>query len=175
MHSEHGLSNAARWREINTRIALPEDRERILELRRLGAERAFASVSEGTRIYNALVETRADPVKLDEQLESDHAFVMVATIGGKVVGTAQLEVVDGVGEMSAAATVRPDAGIGSALMRARLELAGEFALSKVWLETDTVNQDGVAHAVRHGFKSVSVRPGRTVPGNSVVRYERDLR
>jgi N-acetylglutamate synthase-like GNAT family acetyltransferase len=126
-------------------------------------------------ILNTLVRERTNRSQLIDELQKADCFVLVAVDGaGRIVGTAQLDVDADAGSLSACAVAEGGRGIGSALMQARLEIARSLGLTTAWLETDTVNPEGMAHAVRHGLTPVCRRPGRLIPGNVVVRFERQL-
>lgn len=157
------------------RAAEEADRSEILALRKTGAEAAFASCGDDSSLLQRLVKIRTDPNKLTRELAEPECHVLVASSGNRVVGTAMLVVSGEEGELAAAVSAVGRRGIGSALMRARISLARELGLKKVWLETDTVNPHGIAHAVRHGFVAVADRPGATIPHNHVIRYELSLR
>lgn len=157
---------------VQVRLARPDDSSGILRLRAQGAREAFAVIGESPELLQRFVDERTDPSKLAVELADDNCYVFVATASGEIVGTAMLEVHNRLGELSACVSQGPGRGIGSALMSARLGLARELRLTRVWLETDTVNPAGIRHAERHGFEPVARRPGRRIRGNEVVRYER---
>lgn len=158
---------------LEVRPARGTEREAVLRLRIDGVRRGFADCGDPA-IVDTLVADIADPEQLDRDLADPSCYVIVAAKGDRVVGTAALQVDGDVGRMSSVAVAVAGHGIGSELMHCRLELARRLYLRKVWLETDTVNPEGVAHAERHGFTAVASRPGRRIPGNRVIRYEREL-
>lgn len=159
---------------VHVREARAADIADVLHIRRIGAQLAFARCIDRTSIFEALVDERVDPGKLERELADPNCHVFVAILDDRVVGTAQLDVEGDAGEMSACSCAIRGHGIGSALMRARIAVARDRGLRKVWLETDTVNPNGMAHAIRHGFRPVESRPGMRIPGNRVVLYERSL-
>jgi len=163
--------------KIEIKKAKAEDSPEIVQIRRKGAEDAFGAsfALEDKSIFNALVEERADPEKLKKDLSDPQKHVFVAIYKGKLAGTSLLAVQDdNSGELSSTACAVHGEGIGSALINARIDLARELGLDRVWLETDTINPGGMAHASRHGFKEIASRPGKTVPGNHVITFEMKL-
>ena len=160
------------WR---VREATSDDIDAIVGLRAGGAAAAFAGASHLPEIYATLILEFMDRQELERALGDPACHVFVATDREEhVVGTAQLTVDQSAGQLSACAAAIHGKGIGSALMRTRIETARRLGLSMVWLEIDTINPGGMAHAARHSFTPGATRPGRLIPENKVVRFELEL-
>ena len=167
--------NSGATREgITVRAATAADTDAILEVRHTGAKTAFGAASDHPDVFAALVDERRAPEKLIQEFGNESCYLLVAELDGLVVGSAALTTEGDSGEMNACFCSVRGRGVGSALMNARLDLARKLGLTSVWIETDTINIGGIMHAQRHGFQETAWRRGKTVPGNYMFTFRREL-
>lgn len=152
----------------------PEDKETVLALRVNGVQDSFANYQGDRAIIEDLISELASETRVEEDISNPDKHLLLALKDDEVVGTAVLDIKDNQGELRSCFCQLKGQGVGSALLHARVDIAREKGLDKVWIETDTINPGGIAHAERHGFKAVASRAGKRIKDNEVITYQLDL-
>lgn len=166
------MKNAA---SFNIRPAREEDLDLILKIRENGVRNAFAACTDIPDTVNELVAELANPETVKIDLEDPEVYVLVAVDeDDDIVGTAKLKLDEDAGELCSCFCEVRGQGMGQQFIEERMKIAASLGLEKVWFETDTINPGGMAHAKKNGFREVASRPGKRVPNNFVIRYEKEL-
>ena len=160
---------------FNIRKAVPEDADDILRIRENGVRNAFAACTDIPETVDELVAELANPETVSKDLQDLDVHVLVAVDDeDAIIGTAKLRIGDDPGELCSCFCEVRGQGMGQQFIEERMKIASELGLEKVWFETDTINPGGMAHAKKNKFKEVASRPGKRVPNNFVIRYEKEL-
>lgn len=160
---------------FNIKAAQPEHASEIIRIRQNGVRNAFAECDIPETV-DALVDMLANPETVEADLQDPDIHVLVAVDDNQeIVGTAKIKVgTDDPGELCSCFCEIRGQGMGQQFIEERMKIARDHGLEKVWFETDTINSGGMAHAKKNQFQEVASRPGKSVPNNFVIRYEKTL-